>query len=125
MAVSSGLINEQEEAQRQKDQGFIVRRTRTATQVDDCLNNIAKKRIKDVLCKDKPSDLFKDLIDGLGENLVKKDERKWVAYKFKAFKIEKNLNKIHNLIDSRQITGPRFIMARLRIYQLNKAYFIA
>ena len=63
MAKSSGMINEEDEVQKEKDKGFIVRKTRTVTQVDDCLNNIAKKRIKDVLCKDKPSDLFKDLID--------------------------------------------------------------
>ena len=78
-----------------------------------------------MLCKDKPSDLFKDLIDNVDNGLVKKDEQKWVSYKFKAFKIEKNLIKINNLIDSRQITGPRFIMARLRIYQLHKVYFMA
>ena len=51
--------------------------------VDKCMNKAAQKSIKDVLCKDKPSDLFKDVIDPDSEKIVKEDKQKWIAYKFK------------------------------------------
>ena len=47
-----------------------------------------------------------------------------MAHKFQQFKLEKNIRKIQNLIDAKQIQGPRFIMAQLRKYQLEKALFI-
>lgn len=42
--------------------------------VDRCMNFAAQKGIKDVLCKDKISDLFKDVIDPDTEKIVKEDK---------------------------------------------------
>ena len=80
--------------------------------------------LKDITSHDKPRDLFKDLIKSVGNDLIKDDVQNWVSYKFKRYKLEKNLHKIKNLLVSRQITGPRFIMAWIKIFDITKQVFL-
>lgn len=56
--------------------------------------------LKDITSHDKPRDLFKDLIKSVGNDLIKDDVQNWVSYKFKRYKLEKNVHKIRNLIIS-------------------------
>lgn len=122
--LDAGIKDEDDEIQKQKKKCFPMKRAKAKTMVDKCMNMAAQKGVRDVLSKDKPSDLFKDVIDPHDEKFVKEDCNQWVAHKFQQFKLEKNIRKIQNLIDAKQIQGPRFIMAQLRKYQLEKALFI-
>jgi len=71
--------------------------------------------LKDITSKDKPRDMFKDIMKTVGNELIKDDVQNWVGYKFKRYKLEKNSAKIKNLLQSKNITGPRYLMAHIKI----------
>ena len=80
--------------------------------------------LKDITSRDKPRDLFRNLINSLGSELIKDDVQNWVSYKFKRYKLEKNAHKIKNLLVSKQITGPRYLMAWIKIFEIIKQLFL-
>jgi hypothetical protein len=80
--------------------------------------------LKDMISRDKARDMFKDCTRQVANELVKDDVQKWVGYKFKTYKIEKQVRKIRNLLKSKVITGPRYIMAWLKVYALVKQMFL-
>jgi len=67
--------------------------------------------LKQITSKDKPIDLFKDYMTQDNGDLLKEDLQKWVRYKFRRFQLDKNLRKTRNLVQSKIITGSRFLMA--------------
>ena len=97
--------------QEEKDKGYIVRKNKKGEKnkdKDKKKEGTGKKQPKiggfafqEAFSKDKSYDLFKDLIDRGDEKLVKEDKSKWVNYKLRLFKLEKNQRKIHNLIKSK------------------------
>ena len=80
--------------------------------------------LKDITSRDKPRDLFKDLINSVGNELIKDDVQNWVSYKFRRYKLDKNKHKIKNLLASKQITGPRYLMAWIKIFEIVKLLFL-
>lgn len=105
------------------EKGYVVRKDqpsiaqlRNKTQTKNCL--------KQITSKDKPIDLFKDYMTQDNGDLLKEDLQKWVRYKFRRFQLDKNLRKIRNLVGSKIITGSRFLMAQLKIFQIVKSIFL-
>lgn len=83
-----------------------------------------KLGLKDVVSKDKSSDLFKNCMYDTSNVILKEDIQKWVRYKFSRFKYEKNAKKIRNLLKSKILQGPRFLMGKLKMYEIMKKLFI-
>lgn len=80
--------------------------------------------LKEVISKDKSEDMFKEIIFDYSKHILKEDIQKWVRYKFNRFKAEKNIKKIKNLLQSKSLSGPRFLMGQLKLYELTKKIFI-
>lgn len=73
-------------------------------------NQTVKMGLKEVISKDKSEDMFKEIIFDYSKHILKEDIQKWVRYKFNRFKAEKNIKKIQNLLQSKSLSGPRFLM---------------
>mmetsp|Transcript_37941 Transcript_37941/g.58005 ORF Transcript_37941/g.58005 Transcript_37941/m.58005 type:complete len:116 (+) Transcript_37941:1318-1665(+) len=85
------------------------------------INAESKLGLKEVISKDKPDDMFKDIITQHNdEEIISDDIAQWVKYKFNRYKLEKNLKKIRNFMKSNLFNGPRFLMAALKIYSIVK-----
>ena len=101
--MNAPIKNDEDIKREQEEKGYVLRKRRkgAAAEVSQNLNQQTKMGLKDVLCKDKTQDLFKDLIYAPTNDLVKEDHKKWVALKFQVYKTEKNMRKIQNLVKSR------------------------
>ena len=81
------------------------------------------EKIKDIINKDNPQDMFKYYIMSVADIVNQNDEQYWAKFKFSKVQINEMLKKCKNVASCRIVSGSRAIMVFLKTIELIKMRF--